>query len=83
MKKVLFVSGMHCDHCKNRVEAAIDTITGAKATVNLKKNFVDVVSEVEISDDVLKEAITQAGYTVTKIEDSSKKSGFPNLFRKG
>lgn len=36
-KKIVIVDGMTCEHCKNRVEASIESIEGAAARVNLKK----------------------------------------------
>ena len=36
-QKTFRVEGMHCQHCKNRVEEAVGDISGAAARVNLKK----------------------------------------------
>ncbi len=82
MRKVLFVSGMHCEHCKKRVEAAIEGIDGAQATADLKKHSVEVRSDKDISDELLTEAVKQSGYTVTGIETAGK-GLLRNPFRKG
>jgi copper chaperone CopZ len=68
MKKKLFVSGMHCEHCKRRVTEAIEGINGVRANVDLKKSTVQVSSKSNISDETLIDAVTNAGYTVTGIE---------------
>lgn len=65
MKKVL-VEGMMCPHCKAHVEKALNGIEGIKATVDLDNNCAYV--EGEASEDILKQAIEDAGYTFKGIE---------------
>lgn len=66
--KTVFVEGMMCDHCSARVEKAIDKIEGASADVNWEKGKVLVSMSVEISDDEIRKAVENAGYTVTEIK---------------
>lgn len=59
------VEGMMCEHCKARVENVlkeIDGVTGAVA--DLEKKCVEVETEKEISVEVLKNAVKEAGYKV-------------------
>lgn len=65
-KKTFKVEGMTCEHCKNRVERAIDDIEGAAARVSLAKKEVLVLLNREISDEELIAAIEKAGYEVVK-----------------
>lgn len=63
-RKVFTVEGMSCQHCINRVMEAVNSIDGASATVNLKKGTVTVSMEYPIDDNVIRNAIEKAGYTV-------------------
>lgn len=63
METVIKVEGMMCPHCKARVEDACKTIQGvSNAVVDLQKKQVTVTGNVSV--EILKNAITQAGYTV-------------------
>ena len=65
MKKVLVVDGMMCGHCVQHVQKALTSLSGIKdAEVNLEKKTAEVVMESDISDDILINAVTEAGYTV-------------------
>ncbi len=66
-QKTVRIEGMSCEHCKNRVEAAINEIEGASASVNLRKKEAVVSMEREISDDQIRTAIEKAGYHVTEL----------------
>ncbi|MDE6607875.1 MAG: heavy-metal-associated domain-containing protein [Lachnospiraceae bacterium] len=64
------VEGMSCGHCSARVEEALNAIEGVKAEVDLKKKTAYVTLESEVSEDVLKKAVEDAGYTVTEVKKS-------------
>lgn len=66
-KKIVIVNGMTCEHCKARVERAINDMEGMVAKVNLKKKEVVVSMENEVSDEMIKNAIEKAGYEVEGI----------------
>lgn len=66
-QKILKIEGMHCDHCKNSVERAINEIDGAAAKVHLKKGIAVVSMDRIIADDVLKQAVEKEDFTVTDI----------------
>lgn len=66
-KKTFVVEGMSCERCKNRVEACVNEIEGAAATVNLKKKEVVVSFEKEVSDEQIRVTIEKAGYKVVEI----------------
>lgn len=67
-EKLVVIEGMHCDHCKNSVEHAVNKIDGAVCKVNLKKNIAKVSYSKEIPEEEIKKAIEQVGFHVTKIE---------------
>lgn len=62
------VEGMSCEHCSARVEEALKQLEGVTAEVNLKKKAAYVTLEKEVSDEILKETIENAGYRVTEIK---------------
>lgn len=68
-KKTVVVEGMSCQHCVNRVMEAINSIEGASALVKLKKGLVIVSMEYPISNEIIKNSIEKAGYTVTEIKE--------------
>ena len=65
-KKTFKVEGMTCEHCKNRVERAIDDFDGAAGRVSLSKKEVTVLLNREIDDEELMKAIEKAGYEVIR-----------------
>ncbi len=64
--KTMKIEGMMCMHCKAHVEKALNAIDGVSATVDLENKCASITGDV--SDDVLKNAVTDAGYTVISIE---------------
>lgn len=66
-EKTVKISGMHCDHCVSSVTAAINKIDGAVAKVNLKKEEAVVSYDRQISDDEIRNAVEDAGFTVVSI----------------
>jgi len=69
MKKEIIIEGMSCGHCVKRVENALKGLDGAKqVAVILEENKAVIESDVEISDDVLKETVDDAGYDVVSIQ---------------
>ena len=69
MKKILTVNGMQCEHCKASVEKSISALEGvASIKVDLKKKIATVSLSSDISDAVLTEAVTNAGFEVIGIE---------------
>ena len=68
MKKTMKVEGMSCNHCTARVEKALNAIEGIQAEANLEKGEVYVTMKTEVADDVLKNAVSDAGYEVKAIQ---------------
>jgi len=70
MKKTVRIEGMMCNHCKMHVEQALGKVNGVKkVNVDLKKAFAIVESNTLIDESLLKQAVMDAGYRVTGIED--------------
>ena len=66
MQKVMKIEGMMCPRCVAHVEKALAAIPGITAVVELESNSATITGEVE--NDVLVNAVTEAGYTVVGIE---------------
>ena len=67
MTKVMNINGMMCAHCQAHVEKALNAIDGVEAKVNLEAKNATVTLSKDVSDDVLKNAVTEAGYEVVSI----------------
>ncbi|HEY8363332.1 MAG TPA: copper ion binding protein [Tissierellaceae bacterium] len=68
MKKTLIVEGMSCSHCEMAVKKAVGALAGVKSVeVDLKTKKVEVEGE-NLNDNLIKEAIEEAGYDVVEIK---------------
>ena len=68
MKKIISVEGMSCEHCVASVKSALEKLDGVKsAKVDLKKKSATVKLSDNVADDVLKSAITEAGFTPVSV----------------
>ena len=66
--KKIKVDGMTCNHCKDRVENALNKLPQVNAKVNLKQGEAIVKLGEDMSDEILAEAISQMGYYVESID---------------
>lgn len=68
MKRTLKIEGMMCMHCVNHVTKALQGVEGvAEVDVQLKKKTAIVTLSAEVENEVLVNAVTEAGYEVKKI----------------
>lgn len=68
MQKTIEISGMSCEHCVKAVEKALKGVEGvADVRVSLEEENAVVVLGEEISDDLLQEAVDEAGYEAISI----------------
>ncbi|HET9570949.1 MAG TPA: heavy metal translocating P-type ATPase [Bacteroidales bacterium] len=66
--KVLHIEGMTCMHCSARVEKALNGLDGVEAHVKLAEKTATLNVSSEISDELLKKTVADAGYEVVKID---------------
>ncbi len=67
MKKEIKIDGMHCEHCAASVEKALSSLEGVKKVkVKLQKGVAKL--DGEVSDEAIRSAVAEAGFTVTGIE---------------
>ena len=71
MKKLIKIEGMSCGHCSGRVEKMLKAIDGVtEAVVDLDAKNAIVSLSAEVSDELIIEAVDDAGYEVTGILDN-------------
>lgn len=67
MTKTMKIEGMMCEHCRGRVEKALNAIEGVEAKVDLEKGEAVCDISGSVSDDTLRQAVVDAGYDVVSI----------------
>lgn len=68
--KTIWIDGMSCKHCKNKVEQRLNELEGVSARVSLKKKQAVVSLAKPVSDEQLCSIIENAGYKVVKVADA-------------
>lgn len=61
-EKKFRVEGMHCDHCRGRVEEVVNDMTGIAGRVNLKKRELTVLYAQDVPDEQIIARLERAGY---------------------
>ena len=65
MTKTLNIKGMMCPHCEGTVKKALEEIDGViSADVSHKTGTAIVTLEFDVSENILKKAVTDKGYEV-------------------
>lgn len=66
--KVLYIEGIGCDKCRDKIKTALTTV-GHVTDVVFKEEFTEVFLEQDVPDDVLKKTVESCGeYRVAKID---------------
>ena len=72
MEKVLFIEGMVCGNCVKHVHKALTELAGVReAVVELESKTAKVRLDNSVSDDTLKAAVEDAGYTLVSIQETA------------
>ena len=69
MKKIIQIEGMHCEHCRENAEKALNGIPGVEAVVNLKKKEAVVTLDGDVADSSYQEALAELEFTVVSIRE--------------
>lgn len=69
MKKIIQLEGLNCGHCVAKATKALNAIDGVAADVNLKTQQAIVKLSKDVVDQVLIDAIEQAGYKVISVAE--------------
>lgn len=68
IKKQISITGMTCQHCVKHVKEALQQIQGVKKVdVSLAAGQANVIIADDVTDDMMKQAVEEAGYQVTSI----------------
>lgn len=65
-QKTFKVDGMHCEHCRGRVEEVVNDIKGVAGRVDLKKSELTVLYAEDVDDELIISRIEKIGYKVVK-----------------
>lgn len=69
MEKTLKIEGMMCGRCEMHVKKALEALEGVEsAVVSHEKGIAVVILKENVSDEVLKQAVTEQDYQVTDIQ---------------
>ena len=68
MEKTMIIEGMMCNHCTGRVDKALNDIEGVTAKVSLDDKAAYCTLSKDVDDEVLVQAVTDAGYKVIDIK---------------
>ena len=69
MKKTMMIEGMMCTHCTGRVEKALAAIDGVSAVeMSLEGKSAVLTLSKDVDNQVLTDAVTQAGYEVVSVQ---------------
>ncbi|MDE5746432.1 MAG: heavy metal translocating P-type ATPase [Acetatifactor sp.] len=69
MEKTLKIEGMMCGHCEAHVKKALEELEAvSQAVVSHESGTAVVTLTGEVSEDVLRQAVVEQGYTVTDIQ---------------
>ncbi|MCF2595338.1 heavy metal translocating P-type ATPase [Pseudoflavonifractor phocaeensis] len=69
MKKTMIIEGMMCTHCTGRVEKALAAVDGVTAVeMSLEGKSATLTLSKAVEDQVLTDAVTQAGYEVVSVQ---------------
>lgn len=75
IRRTMSIEGMSCDHCRRRVENALNKLPGIRASVDLSAGKAWVEGGDDVGDDRLIEAVQEAGYPVKAIEHQTDEGG--------
>lgn len=69
MEKTLKIEGMMCGHCEAHVKKALEELEAvSQAVVSHESGTAVITLTGEVSEDVLRQAVVEQGYTVTDIQ---------------
>lgn len=65
INKVIYIEGMKCEGCVNRVKNVLSSIPGVKKVdVNLEDKEAELILSKEIDDSVFQDKISSIGFTM-------------------
>lgn len=68
------VDGMHCSNCVRHVGNVLNSLDGIWATASLEKKSVEVLSKNQMDEELLRKAVSEAGYTPLSVKNEAAKA---------
>ena len=69
MKKNVKIEGMRCMHCAMSVQKALENLGNVKSVkVDLDKKTAKITLSEDISDEIIKNAVKEAGFEAVSVE---------------
>ncbi len=69
MKKNVKIEGMRCEHCAMSVQKALENLENVKSVkVDLGKKTAKMSLKGDISDEIIKNAVKEAGFEAVSVE---------------
>ena len=69
MKKNVKIEGMRCEHCAMSVQKALENLENVKSVkVDLDKKTAKMSLKGDISDEIIKNAVKEAGFEAVSVE---------------
>ena len=83
IKITIEIEGMKCPMCEKHTNEAISkAFNVSKVTSFHKENKTEILTEADIPDDKLREALADTGYTVGEIAHEEVKKSIFSIFKK-
>ncbi len=68
MEKTMIIEGMMCPHCSGRVHQVLNALDGVTAEVDLENKCAKITLSGDVSDELLIQTVTDAGYQVVELK---------------
>lgn len=66
--KVLYIDGIHCDNCKNKIKSVLEQINGVTEVI-FQESYAEVYLQTDVSDEILKNTVKECGeYSISNID---------------
>ena len=66
--KALYIEGIGCDNCKNKIKSALEQIEGV-TDVTFREEYTEVYLQADVADEILKKSVEECGeYHIAKID---------------
>lgn len=66
-KTLVYIDGMACVRCKERVENIFNALPGVRAEVNLDEKYAEVLSINQLNEEEIADIVNKNGYTFVKL----------------
>ena len=66
--KAIYIEGIQCDNCKNKIKYALEQIDGVTGII-FREEYVEVYLQSDVKDEIIRENVAKCGqYSISKID---------------